>query len=70
MPSDVDWIKARIAEAQKRHESVTEAVTVQMEKLLSGDLSERPLSSAKLVIIAKALIEAMVPVPSEAEAKQ
>jgi hypothetical protein len=41
-----------------------------MEKLLSGDLSERPLSSAKLATIAKALIDDMVPAPSETEAKQ
>lgn len=70
MPSDVDWIRARIAEAQKRHGSVTEAATAQMEKLLSGDLSERPLSSAKLATIAKVLIDDMVPAPSETEAKQ
>ena len=70
MPSDVDWVRSRIAEAQKRHESVTEAATVRMEKLLSGDLSERPLSSAKLTTIAKAFIDDMVPAPSETEAKQ
>lgn len=70
MPNDVRWITARIAEAHKHHTSVTEAVSAQMEKLLSGELSERPLSSTKLTSIAKALIANMIPAQSKTEAKQ
>lgn len=70
MPNDVHWITARIAEVHKRHTSVTEAVSARMEKLLSGELSERPLSSTKLTSIAKALIADMAPGQSKTEAKR
>lgn len=70
MKTDIDWIKARIIEAQKGHESVTEAVTIRVEKLLSGELSERSLSSTKLTNIAKDLIEDMTPASTKMEAKK
>jgi hypothetical protein len=70
MAKDVDWIKKRVTEAQKRNESVTEAVSDRIEKLLSGDLSERLLSPARLATMAKALIEDMFPAPSVTETKQ
>ncbi len=68
MKGDVDWIKTRIIEAQKGHESVTEAATGRVAKLLSSELSERPLSSTKLANIAKQLIEDMTPASSKTEA--
>jgi hypothetical protein len=70
MPIDLHWITARISDAKKRHESVTEAVTVRMEKLLSGELSERSLSSAKLTSIAKELIADMTPTSLKKETKR
>jgi len=70
MPSDVQWIAARIAEARRNHDSVTDAVSVRMEKLLGGELSEQPLSRTKLSSIAKLLVVDMVPASSDAEAKE
>lgn len=70
MPSDVQWIAARIAEARKNHDSVTDAVSVRMEKLLGGELSEQPLSTTKLSSIAKLLVADMVPALSDTEAKE
>jgi hypothetical protein len=70
MPNDVHWTAARIAKARKHHTSVTDAVFTRIEKLLRGELSERPLSSTKLTSIAKVLIADMVPVPPKTKAKQ
>ena len=70
MPSDVQWIAARIAEARKNHDSVTDAVSVRMEELLGGKLSEQPLPKTKLSSIAKLLVADMVPASSDTEAKE
>jgi len=70
MPSAVQWIAARIAEARKNHDSVTDAVSVRMEELLGGELSEQPLSTTKLSSIAKLLVADMVPASSDTEAKE
>jgi len=70
MPSDVQWIAARIAEARKDHDSVTDAVSIRMEKLLGGELSEQQLSTTKLSSIAKLLVVDMVPASSDTEAKE
>ena len=70
MSNDVQWIAARIAEARKNHDSVTDAVSVRMEKLLGGELSEQPLSTTKLSSIAKSLVADMVPASSDTEAKE
>ena len=70
MPSDVQWIAARIAEARKDHDSVTDAVSIRMEKLLGGELSEQQLSTTKLSSIAKLLVADMVPASSDTEAKE
>lgn len=70
MSNDTHWVTARIAEARKRHPSVTEAVAIQMEELLSRQLSERQVRPAELTRVATALIAAMVPATPKAEAKQ
>jgi hypothetical protein len=70
MPSDVQWIAVRIAEARKNHDSVTNAVYIRMEKLLGGELSEQPLSTAKLSNIAKLLISDMIHASSDTETKE
>lgn len=70
MPDDVQWIAARIAKCRKNHDSVTDAVSVRMQKLLSGELSEQPLSTTKLTSIAKLLVADMVPVSSNTKAKE
>jgi len=70
MPSDIQWIAARIAEARKKHDSVTDAVSVRMEKLLSSELSEQPLSTTELKKIAELLLADMLPASSDTEAKE
>jgi hypothetical protein len=70
MPEDIQWIAARIAKCRKNHDSVTDAVSVRMQILLSGELSEQPLSVTKLSSIAKLFVADMVPVSSSAEAKE
>jgi hypothetical protein len=70
MSNDVQWIAARIAEARKNHDSVTDAVSTRMEKLLGGELSEQPLSTTKLSSIAKSLLADMVPASSDTEVKE
>jgi hypothetical protein len=70
MPEDVQWIAARIVKCREGNDLVTDAVSVRMQKLLSDDLSEQPLSPAKLTSIAKLLVADMVPVSSCAEVKK
>jgi hypothetical protein len=70
MQSNVQWIAARIVEARKNHDSVTDAVSVRIEKLLGGELSEQPLSTTKLSVIAKLLVADMVPILLDTEANE
>ena len=70
MSNDAHWIMARIAEARRRHVSVTDAVTVRIADLLNGQLSERRLSSTELTNVARVLIEDMVTASAKAETKQ
>ena len=70
MSNDADWITARIAEARRRHASVTVAVAVRVEGLLNGQLSETRLSSTELTSVARALIADMVTASAKAETKQ
>jgi hypothetical protein len=70
MTNDTSWITARIAEAVKQDNSLTGAVTSQMEALLNEILSEAPLPPTELSNIAKALIRDMVPAPSEANVRE
>ena len=70
MSNEVHWITARVAEARKRHASVTDAVSVRIEKLLKGQLSQRQLPAGELSSIAGALIADMDPASPKAETKQ
>lgn len=70
MPNDDQWITTRVAEAREKRPLVTEAVSAGMALLLNGELSERPLPSARLAAVAKALIADMAPAPPKVEAKQ
>ncbi|HUV79359.1 MAG TPA: hypothetical protein VMW40_00805 [Candidatus Bathyarchaeia archaeon] len=49
---------------------MTDAVSIRMEKLLGGELSEQQLSTTKLSSIAKLLVVDMVPASSDTEAKE
>ena len=70
MSNDDQWITTLIAEAQKHHSLVTEAVSIRMGELLKGPLRERQVPATELAKVAKALIVDMVPAPPKAEAKQ
>ena len=70
MSNDDQWITTRVAEARKHHPLVTEAVSARIGPLLNGELSERPLPTARLTAVAKALIVDMAPAPPKAEATQ
>lgn len=70
MSDDALWITSRIAEARRRHVSVTNAVATRMEDLLKGQLSDGRLSSTELASVAKALIASMVAPSPKAETTQ
>lgn len=70
MPNDDQWITTLVAEARATHSLVTEAVSARIALLLNRELSERPLSSARLPAVAKALIADMAPAPPNVEAKR
>ena len=70
MPNDDQWITARVAETRETHPLLTEAVSARIASLLNGELSERPLPSARLAAVAKALIADMASAPPKMEAKQ
>jgi hypothetical protein len=70
MPNDVQWTTARIAEARKRHKSVTEAVSDRIAQLLAGQLSEQQLSPTELGKVASGLLADMIPAPAKADADE
>ena len=65
--NDVDWISAPVSKAHKDHPSVTDAVSVRIEELLHGQLSEHQLTSKELSELAASLIADMAPISSDAE---
>jgi hypothetical protein len=67
MPSDIDWITAAMAKARELNCNVPEPVWTQLEALLQGKLSERPIPPVELASHAMQLIEAMVPAPPAME---
>lgn len=69
MPSEKNWIKQRIAEAVRRHPSVTESVSVRLEELLGDQLSTKELAKTELKSVAVQLLGAMAPSGSEDIAK-
>ena len=64
------WVTVQVAEARKSHTHVTQAVVVRIEELLSGQFTERQLTSADLKDISMRLIEEMVPNAPELDGKQ
>lgn len=70
MSEDAKWIGNLIAESRKKHNSVTQAASDRMLKLLSTEISEHQLSAAKLTSIAKLMIADMLPVSPGEEQKE
>lgn len=64
------WVTTQIDEARKSHANVTEAVAIRLKELLSGQFTERQLTSAELKNISMRLIEEMVPNAPETDGKQ
>jgi hypothetical protein len=67
MSHDDQWITAAITNARKVTAAVPGDVWTEVEALLREKLSERQLPAGELTLIAKALIESMVPAPPSAE---
>jgi hypothetical protein len=70
MSNDDHWIISRISEARTLHPLVTGAVSVRLNELLKGQLSDGQLTSAELTSVARDLIADMALVPPQAEVKQ
>lgn len=64
------WIATRVAEACEYHPLVTKAVSARIDLLLNGELSEKPLPTARLTAVAKTLIADMAPAPPQVQATQ
>jgi len=67
MSHDDQWITAAITNARRLTTAVPSDVWTEVETLLREKLSERQLPAGELTLIAKALIEGMVPAPPSAE---
>jgi hypothetical protein len=70
MTADIDWITAAITKARNRGAAGPDAVWGQIEALLRGRFSERPIPAKELASVAMQLIEAMVPAPPKVEGPQ
>jgi hypothetical protein len=67
MSNDVHWIAAAISKARRQSAEVPESVWIQIEELLKGKISQRPIPAAELASVAMQLIENMAPPPPELE---
>ena len=63
MSNDADWITAAITKAQQMGATAPDAVWNQLEALLNGKFSERPIPAGELASVAMQLIEGMAPPP-------
>jgi hypothetical protein len=70
MPDDVHWITAAISKAREQSPEIPESVWTQIEALLKGKISQRPIPPVELASVAMQLIEGMVPPPPEIEEQQ
>ena len=64
------WITIQIDEARKSHANITEAVAIRIKELLSGQFTERQLTTAELKIISITLLQEMVPNSPKTGGKQ
>ena len=67
---DDHWFIARLSEIRNQFPLVTEAISVRLQELLKGQLSERQLTQLELRNIAKTFIKDMAPASPKAEAKK
>lgn len=59
MPTDKSWIAPLVADAKRKHSSVTYAASVRLEEALNGPVIERQLTHAELINLAKDLLADM-----------
>jgi hypothetical protein len=70
MSNDVHWITAAISKAREQCAEVPESVWTQIESLLRGKISQRPIPAVELASVAMQLIEDIAPPPPELEEQQ
>jgi hypothetical protein len=70
MSNDVHWITAAISKARQQCAVVPESVWTQIEALLRGKISQRPIPPVELASVARQLIEDMVSPPPQLEEPQ
>jgi len=70
MSNDVHWITAAISKAREQCAAVPEFVWTQIEALLRGKISQRPIPPVELASVARQLIEDMVSPPPQLEEPQ
>jgi hypothetical protein len=67
MPNDNSWISAAISKARQQCVDVPESVWTQVDALLRGRISQRPIPALELASVARQLIDDMVTPPKEEE---
>jgi len=61
MSDDAHWISAAISKARLQCAEVPESVWTQIDVLLRGKISQRPIPAIELASVAMQLIEDMIP---------
>lgn len=59
MPDDTDWVTASINKARQQNTDVPDVIWTELEALLRGRLSQRPIPAGELAGVAMQLIEKM-----------
>jgi len=70
MSDEAHWIASVITKARAQNAMVPDGVLTQIESLLKGKFTQRPIPPVELANVARQLIECMVPVPPKAEERQ
>ena len=69
MSNDDLWITTAISKARQQCVEVPESTWTQIEVLLAGKISQRPIPALELASVARQLIEDMIP-PAESKRRQ
>lgn len=59
MPDELDWTSAAISKARQQEADVPDVIWAELEALLKGKLSQRPLPPGELASVAMQLIGEM-----------
>jgi len=69
LPTDEPWITTLISDSCQKHPLVNEAVSVQLQELLSSRFTEHQLTEVELRKVAHSLIDAMATPSSKGKEK-